>query len=361
MVETTATPAHTPLGQAVIDCDIHNVVPSVQALFPYLSEHWREYITQSAFKGPTDTDYPKGAPIAARPDATPPGGGPPGSDLATLRQQVLDPWGIEIGILAPAYTVESVHNPDAAAAMASAVNDWLVAEWLDKEPRLRASLVVPSQQPEMAAQEIERLGQHPGFVQVSLPVRSPMLYGNRHYHPIFAAAARHDLVVGIHFGGSPGNPPSGAGWHSYYLEEYAGMAQVFQSQVLNMIVEGVFDRFPTLRVALIESGCSWLPSLLWRMDKEWKGLGREVPWTKSLPSDYVRKHIRLTTQPLDLPNDAAAIGEVLAQFGSDDLLMFATDYPHRHFERIEEALPEGLPAGLRRKILADNARDFYRL
>ena len=361
MVEATATPRHTPLGQAVIDCDIHNSVPSVQALFPYLSEHWREYITQSAFKGPTHADYPKGAPIAARPDTAPPDGGPPGSDLATLRRQALDPWGIEIGILSCAYAVESVHNPDAAAAMASAVNDWLVAEWLDREPRLRASLVVPSQQPEMAAREIDRLGGHPGFVQVALPVRSPMLYGNRHYHPLFAAAARHDLAVGIHFGGAPGNPPGGSGWHSYYLEEYVGMAQVFQSQVLNMIVEGLFDRFPTLRVALVESGFSWLPALLWRMDKEWKGLGREVPWTRRLPSDYVREHIRLTMQPLDLPHAAAAIDEVLAQFGGDELLLFATDYPHQHFDRIEEALPDGLSAPLRRKILADNARAFYRL
>jgi len=108
LVEATVTPSRTPLGQAVIDCDIHNAVPSVQALFPYLSEHWREYITQSAFKGPTDSDYPKDAPIAARPDATPPGGGPPGSDLAMLRQQVLDPWGIAIGILSCAYAVERV-------------------------------------------------------------------------------------------------------------------------------------------------------------------------------------------------------------------------------------------------------------
>ena len=361
MVEATAAPGRTPLGQAVIDCDIHAVVPSAQTLFPYLSEHWREYITQSAFNGPTDTDYPKGAPIAARPDATLPGGGPPGSDLATLRQRVLDPWGVAIGILSPLYAVESIHNPDAAAAMASAANDWTIAEWLDREPRLRGSLIVPSQQPEMAAQEIDRLGEHPGIVQVSLPVRSPMLYGNRHYHPIYEAAARHDLVIGLHFGGAPGNPPGGAGWHSYYLEEYVGMAQVFQSQVLNMIVEGVFDRFPTLRVALIESGASWFPGFLWRIDKEWKGLGREVPWNKGLPSDYVRKHIRLTTQPFDLPLDATEIDELLAQFGSDDFLMFATDYPHRHFDGIEEAVPGGLSEELRRKILAENARAFYRL
>ena len=80
-----------------------------------------------------------------------------------------------------------------AAALASAVNDWQIAEWLEPEPRLRASIVVPSQQPELAAREIDRVGGHPGFVQVFLPVRSAMPYGNRRYHPIYEAAVRHDL------------------------------------------------------------------------------------------------------------------------------------------------------------------------
>ena len=204
-----------PGVRGVIDCDIHNVVPGVEALFPYLPDHWREYIARSDFKGPVETAYPAGAATSARPDATPPTGGPPGSDLALLRAQVLDPWDVAYGILACAYAIESVHNPYAAAALASAVNDWQLAAWLEPEPRLRASLVVPSQQPDLAAREIDRLGDHPGFVQVFLPVRSEALYGNRRYHPIYEAAVRHDLAIGLHFGGAPGNPPTSSGWPSY--------------------------------------------------------------------------------------------------------------------------------------------------
>ena len=350
-----------PGERGVIDCDIHNVVPAVEVLFPYLPDHWREYITQSAFKGPTDTAYPAGAPTSARPDATPPGGGPPGSDLALLREQVLDPWGVEYGILNCAYAVESIHNPDAATAMSSAVNDWQIAEWLDKEPRLRASLVVPSQHPDLAAREIERLGGHPGVVQVFLPARAAAPYGNRRYYPIYEAAARHDLVIGIHFGGAPGNPPTPSGWPSYYLEEYAGMAHVFQSQLLSIVSEGVFDRFPTLRVALIEGGFTWLPSLMWRFDKEWKGLRREVPWVRRPPSEYIREHVRLTIQPLDAPPNARQMLQVIEQLGSEELLLFSTDYPHWHFDTPEEALPPAeLPDGLVRKIMSENARAFYR-
>ena len=92
--------------------------------------------------------------------------------------------------------------------MSRAVNDWQIAEWLDKEPRLRASIVVPTQNAEMAAEEIDRLGDHPGFVQVLLLVRPEMPLGQRHYWPIYEAAERHGLPIGIHAGVArqPHNP-----------------------------------------------------------------------------------------------------------------------------------------------------------
>lgn len=351
---TAARPA-----TATIDCDVHVTPASVQTLFPYLPDNWREYINQSAFRGPVDTAYPPNVPTSIRPGAKPEKG-PAGAELAQIREQVLDPWGVECAILNCAYAVDSVHNPDSALALARAVNDWLVAEWLDKEPRLRASLVVPSQQPEMAAEEIDRLGDHAGFVQVFLPVRSEAPYGNRRYHPIFEAAEQHDLVVGIQFGGAPGNAPMPSGWPSHYLEEYVNMASVFQSQVLSLIVEGVFERFPALRMAFVEGGFTWMPSCMWRIDKEWKGLRREIPWSRTLPSETIRERIRLTVQPWDAPADTAQLLQTIDQLGSDDMLMFSTDFPHLHFDTPDEAFPVKLPEQLHKKIMADNARAWYR-
>ena len=135
------------------------------------------------------------------------------------------------------------------------------------------------------------------------------------------------------------------------------MASVFQSHLLSLVSEGVFDRFPTLRVALIESGCTWLPSLLWRFDKEWKGLRRETPWVRQPPSTYIREHVRLTLAPFDAPSDPQYVDQV----GSEELLMFATDYPHWHDDTLPDAHHAGLPAALRHKMLYDNARTFYRL
>ncbi|HMN29108.1 MAG TPA: amidohydrolase family protein [Caldilineaceae bacterium] len=344
----------------IIDCDLHNEVPSLQVLYPYLPAHWVDYCNESAFVGPDANDYPANAPTTARPGSKPPAGHP-GSDLGLLREQALEAWNSEVGILNCAYRVASVHNQDLAAALATAVNHWQVDEWLDKEPRLRASIVVPSQNPERAAQEVERWGDHPGFVQVTLPVRSEAPYGNLRYDPIYQAAVRHDLAVGIHYGGAPGHPSTPSGWALTYWEEYAGMAQVFQSQLFSLIIEGAFDRFPALRVALIEGGWSWLPALCWRMDKEWKGLRHNTPWVRRLPSAYVREHVRLTWLPLDAPPTPGQLLQVIEQLESEELLLFATDYPHWHFDTPEEILPAHLPASLLPKLLAENARSFYRL
>ena len=358
-VAESGRPVDRSVELALVDCDVHVDVANADVLFPYLPEHWVEHIQLSRFKGPTDTAYPPQAPSSVRPDV-PTGSGSPVSDLAILRSEVLDRPGIERAILNCAYAIESLHHPDAAVALASAVNDWLIAEWLDREPRLRASLVVPSQLPELAAREIDRVGDHPGFVGVFLPVRAQHPYGSRLFRPMWEAINRHDLVAGIHFGGAPGNPPTPSGWPSYYYEEYVVMAQVFASQLTSLISEGVFDQWPATRVTLIEGGFTWLPAHLWRLDKEWRNLRRLIPWVKRPPSAYVREHVRLTIQPLDAPASPRQLAEVIDQLGSDEMLLYASDFPHQHATDPLDRL-NALPPGLARKIASDNARTWYRL
>lgn len=346
---------------ARIDCDVHASVPSARALFPYLAPVWREAVEQTGFKGAGEGhSYPPKAPTTVAPGARPADGARPGTELAHVQAAVLDRGNVEAAILNCAYAIDSIPNPYAADAFARATNDWLIEHWLDKEPRLRASIVVPIQQPDLAAAEIDRVGGHPGFVQVYLPARAERPYGNRRYLPMFEAALRHDLVVGVQFGGVPGVPPQGGGWPTHYVEEYVGMAQVFQSQLMNIVVEGVFDRFPDLRMTFVEAGWTWLPAFLWRFDKEWKALRREVPWVKRSPTEYIHEHLRFTLQPIDAPPDRRELIETLEQIGSDDMLLYSSDYPHWH-DGAPAGFPEDLPAALARKILSENARAWYRL
>lgn len=345
---------------SVIDCDVHANVPSIEALFPYLAEAWIEGTKERGWKGPTGPrlSYPVGAASTAR-DEWRHDGLEPASKLSMLQADVLDPWNVDRAVLNCYYGIDSLRHPDWAAALARSVNDWLIAEWLDKDPRLVASLVIPARDPQAAAAEIDRVGAHPQFKQVMLPVRSERLYGQRIFNPIYEAATRHDLVVGLHWGGTTEDAPSPTGYASWYAEEYAAETQLYLAQLTSMIFEGTFQKFPTLRVAVMEGGFSWVPGWGWSMNKKWKGLRRETPWVDRLPLDIVRDHIRFSVAPADLgPREHSQ--RVIEWLGSDDLLMFATDYPHRHDDDIAELL-EIVPESMRPKLMSETARDWYRL
>ena len=346
--------SHTHGG---IDCDIHPAVPSLESLYPYLDDFWREASEQRGVYELDTISYPVNSPLSARPDWRPQSG-KPGADLEQLRSQALLPFGTEIAICNCLYGVHILFSEDMAASFARAVNDWLAKEWLDKEPKLRGSIVVPLQNPELAVQEIERCAQDKRFVQVLLPLMGEAPLGRRYYWPIYAAAERNGLAIGIHAGSSYRHPVTPVGWPSYYSEDYVAQAQGFQTQLTSLISEGVFNKYPNLRVVLLESGVSWLPAHLWRLSKYWRGLRMEIPWVDRSPTEIVRSNVRLTVQPFDAPSDPGQLERLFEHLGSDELLLFSTDYPHWHFDGTE-ALPQNISSDLVRKIMVDNPLNTY--
>src|SRR5213078_5404720 len=132
-------------------------------------------------------------------------------------------------------------------------------------------------------------------------------------------AERYQLPLAIHAGSAYRTAPSSAGWASYRYEYYMAEAQAFQAQILSLIYEGVFGKFPSLKVVLMESGVSWLPAFMWRANKTWRGVRVEVPWIDREPAAIMRDHIRLTAQPFDSPPDADGVADIIDQIGSDRL------------------------------------------
>jgi hypothetical protein len=340
-----------------IDCDIHPAVPNLKALHPYLSDHWRDIIVQRGVGELDSIAYPANAPLTARPDWRV-DGKKPGSDLALLRRHALDPFQTSIAIANCLYGVQLLFSEDMGAGFARAVNDWMAAEWLDKEPRLRASIVVPVQNPEMAVDEINRVAPDKRFVQVLMLVMGDMPLGKRHYWPIYAAAQKHGLPIGIHAGSAYRHPVTPVGWPTYYTEDYAAQSAAFQQALSSLICEGVFTKFPDLMVVLLESGFTWLPAHLWRLTKFWRGLRMEVPWVDRAPSEVVKSNVRLTIQPCDGPPTEAMFQKLMEHMDSDELLLFSTDYPHWQFDG-DAVLPAGLSRDLVRKIMIDNPRATY--
>ena len=145
-----------------------------------------------------------------------------------------------------------------AAAFCRATNDWICDEWLNRDPRLRASITIAAHNTELAVAEIERRADDFRFVQVLMLVSGEMTLGRRQLWPIYQLAERLGLAIGIHAGSAYRYAPTAAGWPSYYVEDYIAQSCAFESQLQSMISEGVFAKFPNLKVVAIESGMTWL-------------------------------------------------------------------------------------------------------
>jgi predicted TIM-barrel fold metal-dependent hydrolase len=342
----------------IIDTDIHERA-DVNDLVPYLDPRFQHYITEAGWVPDRSLPYTQlTAGGLDRADAKLPDGRPGGSDLGLLQRQLLDEFGHEYGILTGWLNASALHPgwSEFKTALMSAYNDWQIEHWLDREERLLGSIHVNIHDPQGAVREIERLAAHPRMVQVMLyigPTDSP--FGEPQYHPIYEAAARHRLVVGIHHSE---NSRTALGFHRYFIEWHTCVPQVFMSEVVSLVFNGVFDKHPELKVILIEGGFSFVPHLMWKMDQQYRELRSEVPWVKRMPSDILRAQVRFATQPIE-EFSGAEFERLIDQMGSDELLCFSTDYPHWDFDSPLEALPPDIPDDLRRKILADNARAIY--
>jgi uncharacterized protein len=160
----------------------------------------------------------------------------------------------------------------------------------------------------------------------------------------------------MHVGGINGWPATPGGWHSYYIEEQHNNVQSMQGVVTSLVIEGVLERFPSLKFVLVEGGIAWLPALKWRLDKHWKRLRSEAPHLKRLPSEYIR-----TTQPLDEPHRDGDLTETFEQVGTDRI-MFSTDYPHWDFDEPVFVMSKlKLPQAELERIFSVNAKELYGL
>jgi predicted TIM-barrel fold metal-dependent hydrolase len=337
--------------RGAIDCDVHVAPDSIDALLPFMEDYWRDYVANAGLTlSPNITgSYPAGAPRAPH-------------DLDALRDQVLDRGGLGHAVLTCVSAFDASRNVYYEAALCRAINDWLAAEWLARDDRLRASMVVPTLDAEAAVVEIERVGSQPGFVQVLLPIRSDAPWGAKRFHPLHEAIAAHDLVLGLHAWGRPGLAPTASGFTHSYFEDYLANSQaIVQAQVMSLVAEGVFDRVPALRVALLECGFSWVAPMLWRFDKDWKAVWREVPWLTARPSDYVHRHFRATTAPAQLPADAGQAAQLAEMLGAGEFLIFASDHPHEHGDGHLDTLLDVLGDDGRDAVLHGNAASLYRL
>lgn len=368
-VEVSASRLSRRRAFPIVDVDVHHTYADKADLLPYMSRVDGErfsfyglgvmgnsYASNGGWRGrradTVDIDEPQPDSLSSS-----------AVDADDTRTRLLDASGIDLALLTggPGSAASAMMDLDYANAICRAFNDYSLEHWVAKDDRFRLALHINSQDPQGAVAEIDRLGAHPAVCAISLGCGAPRPFGHRFYHPIYEACERHGLAIAMHFGAEGGgiNPdPSPAGFPSYYIESRQLRPSFYSVHVASFIFEGVFIKFPSLKVAMIEGGFAWVPPMMWKMDLDWKGLRHQTPWVEKLPSEYLKDHIRFSTQPMEEPADPNALELLVKWMAGERTLMFATDYPHWDWDDPEQCFV-GFPDDMRRRIFAENAIETF--
>ncbi len=334
----------------VLDADGH--------VEPAIAVDWDHYVPQpwgDAMRRHAEDMYARYGEITAR---------RPGMWDSDARIDDMDREGIDAAVLFGGLVgIDPVDVPgtaDCAVATSRGYNDWL-AEYCGAHPeRLRGVACLPLRDMDRACRELERAVRELGFVSAVLPVRvGDSGLDSEYFDPLYELAQSLDVALSIHAPGFYGADYE-LRWDTHFRRHAYGFVAGLLAGSMDVICGGVLERFPTLRLALLEGGCGWLPFWLERLDDHFRDLPEQAPAIARPPSDYLRTgQLFVSCEPAE-----KALPHVVSTLG-DDFIVYASDYAHydcifpesaRTLERRED-----LPETSRRRILGANAARLYRI
>ena len=286
------------------------------------------------------------------------------------RLALLDRDGIAKALLYPSLGLQweaEVDDPAYALAHARAYNRWIEEFCAGSGGRLFPVAHLILGDATDAARELRRAvraGARGGFL---LPFTlSGVPHGHPDHDPLFAAAEELDVPIAIHTGVDPPARdlhrrftgltwPDGVLHGIWYLQLM--FAQAVQQAFSTFFLYATFDRFPRLKLVVLEAGAGWLGYWLDRMDAFARGSLRVTLPLRELPSAYVRRQCWVSGDP-----DERSLPAVVRYVG-DDRFLWATDYPHSdhdadYMDELHE-LAAALPAESRPRLLGENASRAY--
>jgi predicted TIM-barrel fold metal-dependent hydrolase len=348
---------HDGVSTPLIDTSVHILFSSNVDLRSFLREPYKS-------RGIPDVELDwYGAPGSEYvPGSESPDGGYPGSDPDAVGSRLFGKGGVDVAILHP-MTRGTLPDRHLTSAVLAAHNEMMVSRWLDTgefSERYRGTIRVNPEDVSGALREIARWKDHPQVVQVGVPLQSRELYGKPQFWPIWEAAAAANLPVAVHveMGTGIGYAPTPSG-HPRTYEQYVGfMALNYIYHLMNMIAEGVFERFPDFKVVWADGAADMLTPFTWRMDTFGRPHLEQTPWAPRMPSEYLPGHVFFVEGSLDGPGDTEFAGDWLSFTGKEKMIMFGSSYPYwQHNDA--DVLPSSLTAQQRERILWRNAAELY--
>jgi len=303
-------------------------------------------------------------------------GAPFGSPDAGEWVEFLDDVGIDWTVVYPTsgLAVGRITSIDWAIAACRAYNNWLHERFVNVTPRVKGVALLPLQDPEAAAEELQRAVTELGMTAAMLPSNGEGIkahFGDRIYWPVYEEAQRLGCALAVH-GGCHHNFGMDA-FSTYYPVHALGHPFGIVVQAAAMLSHGIFDHFPGLRVGFLEGGATWVPFYLDRMRRSYEGHvqkdinGRYVegPQPAEGAIDHFKRHVREGRIFVGFDCDDEGLGYAIQRAGAYPFL-FASDYPHESFNaescrhEIDELLErDDISGDDKAAVLAGNAKRFY--
>ena len=291
-------------------------------------------------------------------------------DLATrgfspdAMTEALDHQGVERAALYPSFSLHTPYAdhlaPDLADALARAYNRWIGDFCRQGDGRLLGVAVVPLHDPVLAEAELRRVVAADGARAVMIrpnPVKGRPLH-DRANEGVFSALEELDVTLALHEGRGGRSPFAGDRFDTWYASHVVSHPFEMMLALTSLIVEGVFDRHPRLRVGVLEAGTGWLTWWLHRLDEHHDLFGpRERPDMAMKPSEYFSRHCVIGSD-----SDDPFVAQTVASVGADRVA-WSSDFPHleaKYPDGVEQFLAgAGLGEGEARKVLWDAPCRLY--
>jgi uncharacterized protein len=352
--------------ERIVDADGH-ILEDKEAIKRYLPPEWQGNTTTRTLGVFPHLDHMHH--VLAR---NPPGAFEDPSPTGWVR--FLDELGLAAAVLYPtdALAFGKMIDVDLAIGTARAYNDWLHAAYLQRDARLKGIALIPLQDPAAAVDELRRAVTELGMVGALLPSTGLQSHlGDKRYWPVYAEADRLGCCLSVH-----GGAHSGLGFD--HLNVFAaihalghpfGITIAFASLVIN----GVFEKFPSARFGFLEGGVGWFLMALERLEGSYKAFTPYDPRAEYLHlapgetvADYILRQVKAGRIFVGVEGGEPTLAYAVQTLGPE-AFVFSSDFPHevniatcRH--EIDEVLENAaLSADDKRAIFYRNAERLYGL
>ncbi|MFQ5903188.1 MAG: amidohydrolase family protein [Candidatus Binatia bacterium] len=351
-------------GMTIIDLDSH-LVGDLQNWEHWIEEEWKPFLPR---KLPTKPDERRRTLVGnrimvgselGRHGSEKPNWHRPEDLTPEGRVKNLDKDGIDTAVLSPNSPALDVlwfaDDPEMAAAYCRAQNNYM-ADYASQYPeRLKWAGVIPMQDRDEAIKELYRtceMGMK-GLNLKAVPVKNREWWDS-YYDPVYRELQRLHMPIIVH-DTKTGSLGQDRFAENFFFSHMVG--RVLEGMVCCMvfICGGVLERFPELKIVVLEAGASHMPWWLARMDEHYEKLPRLVPWLKMKPSDYFKRQVFVGCEPFE-----DALFEWAIELLGDDNLVLATDSPHWDSSKPGEVTKpivesKRLSEKSKRKVLGENA------